>query len=429
MPPKKGKQLASTSVAVAKALKKNELHSIINKPEQSSTDIMLDLNKFKFEKKPPVKIEFDKESPTKQDQEGLWEPPKWREFLINLRNMRANNDAPVDSMGCHMSMDEDAPPKVMRYQSLISLMLSSQTKDQVTFAAMERLRAKGLTVDNILDMSDEELGQLIYPVGFWKTKVKYIKKTTQTLKDQYDGDIPDSVDKLCKLTGVGPKMAHICMKVAWNKVTGIGVDTHVHRISNRIGWVKKSTSTPEDTRKALQSWLPFELWSEVNHLMVGFGQTICLPIGPNCQECLNNDICPSSEKDKKSPYKRSPKKSPGKIIKSEPMEMGLDKINNHEVKELTHTSLQDGNGDILKVKGLISSELENETNVKTTKSPKQEVQTCNLSENIECPDIVITNDRSSKKIPSEIKKRKSPRVLKQSLAVSDTKTKKIKQKK
>lgn len=111
------------------------------------------------------------------------------------------------------------------------------------------------------------------------------------------------------------------------------------------------------------------------------------------------------------------------------MEMGLDKINNHEVKELTHTSLQDGNADILKVKGLISSELENETNVKTTKSPKQEVQTCNLSENMECPDIVITNDRSSKKIPTEIKKRKSPRVLKQSLAASDTKTKKIKQKK
>lgn len=135
-------------------------------------------------------------------------------------------------------------------------MLSSQTKDQVTFAAMERLRARGLTIDNILQMSDEELGKLIYPVGFWKvgikylclfiklyiiciaycnlhfkvitkscmfqTKVKYIKKTTQTLKDQYNSDIPDSVDKLCKLTGVGPKMAHICMKVAWNKVTGIG---------------------------------------------------------------------------------------------------------------------------------------------------------------------------------------------------------------
>lgn len=86
-----------------------------------------------------------------------------------------------------------------------------------------------------------------------------------------------------------------------------GVDTHVHRISNRIGWVKKPTATPEDTRKALESWLPYELWGEVNHLLVGFGQTICLPIGPNCDECLNNDICPSRGI-KMSPKKKSPVK-------------------------------------------------------------------------------------------------------------------------
>ena len=93
-----------------------------------------------------------------------------------------------------------------------------------------------------------------------------------------------------------------------------GVDTHVHRISNRIEWVKKPTSTPEDTRKSLQSWLPFELWSEVNHLMVGFGQTLCLPVGPMCHECLNRDICPSSGKGRKSP-----KKSPIKIEKIDDM--------------------------------------------------------------------------------------------------------------
>ncbi|KAL4710288.1 hypothetical protein ACJJTC_011542 [Scirpophaga incertulas] len=257
------------------------------------------LNKYKFQKRSHITIEFEHDSPIKESK-GLWEPPKWKDFLLNLKIMRSNNDAPVDTMGCHMTIDENALPEVMRYQTLIALMLSSQTKDQVTFAAMERLRARGLTVDNILNISDEELGKLIYPVGFWKTKVKYIKKTTQTLKDIYKGDIPDSVEKLCQLSGVGPKMAHICMKVAWNKVTGIGVDTHVHRISNRIGWVKETTGTPEDTRKSLQNWLPFELWSEVNHLMVGFGQTICLPINPMCHECLNNDICPSSEKGQKS---------------------------------------------------------------------------------------------------------------------------------
>ncbi|CAH2037022.1 unnamed protein product, partial [Iphiclides podalirius] len=271
----------------------------------------LDLNRFKYQKK--VKIEFETDE-TPKEAKGLWEPPQWRMFLENLKMMRSNNDAPVDSMGCHMTMDENAPPQVIRYQTLISLMLSSQTKDQVTFAAMERLKERGLTVENVLALSDEELGKLIYPVGFWKIKVKYIKKTTETLKDQYNSDIPDSVEKLCKLTGVGPKMAHICMKVAWNKVTGIGVDTHVHRISNRNGWVKKTTAKPEDTRKALESWLPFDLWSEVNHLMVGFGQTICLPVGPTCDKCLNKNICPSSGKLKRSPNKKSPvKKNPEDI--------------------------------------------------------------------------------------------------------------------
>lgn len=97
----------------------------------------------------------------------------------------------------------------------------------------------------------------------------------------------------------------------------VGVDTHVHRISNRIGWVKKPTPTPEDTRKALQFWLPFELWSEVNHLMVGFGQTICTPISPICNECLNRDICPSSGKGRKSPSKRTPVKQEHKVESSE----------------------------------------------------------------------------------------------------------------
>ncbi|XP_068631723.1 endonuclease III-like protein 1 isoform X2 [Battus philenor] len=295
-----------------KTILENEQNVVIEnikveaKVQDQEENAKLDFNKFKYQKKPIIKIEYETE-----------EKP-----LIKM---------------------------VIRYQTLISLMLSSQTKDQVTFAAMERLKERGLTVDNILAMSDEELGQLIYPVGFWKTKVKYIKKTTQTLKEQYDGDIPDSVEKLCKLTGVGPKMAHICMKVAWDKVTGIGVDTHVHRISNRIGWVKKTTNTPEDTRKALESWLPFDLWSEVNHLMVGFGQTICLPVGPSCEKCLNNGICPSSGKLKRSPNKKSPiKKTVEEMndnlkikIKEEPLQSPEKaNINNlteniSEVKEIT----------------------------------------------------------------------------------------------
>ncbi|KAG6452104.1 endonuclease III-like protein 1 isoform X2 [Manduca sexta] len=385
---------------------------------QSIENTYSELNKYQYKKKPHIKIQYEEDPPPKMEASGLWEPPKWREFLVNLRNMRANNDAPVDSMGCHMSMDLNASPEVYRYQSLISLMLSSQTKDQVTFAAMERLRKRGLTIDSVLEMSDEELGNLIYPVGFWKTKVKYIKKTTQTLKEQYNGDIPDSAEKLCKLTGVGPKMAHICMKVAWNKITGIGVDTHVHRISNRIGWVKKPTSTPEDTRRALETWIPYELWSEVNHLMVGFGQTICLPIGPMCHECLNNDICPSSGLGRKSPKKtpikddKTTKASPAKDIKTEVTEdnegeigrqVNIEEIKSQK-KKITHKKEPDPDLYDFKIdaKTEISKKKFQANNQKKKTNNKRKLESSENNMN----DNVSPSDKELK----EVVKSKSPRV-------------------
>ncbi|XP_044760524.1 endonuclease III-like protein 1 [Coccinella septempunctata] len=239
-------------------------------------------------------------------------PLHWEDVLKNLREMRKKFDAPVDTMGCDKCHDDSANPEVQRYQQLLSLMLSSQTKDQVTFAAMEKLRQHGCTIENILQTSDENLGKLIYPVGFWKSKVKYIKKTTLMLKEQYNSDIPNTVKELCKLPGVGPKMAHICMKTAWGEVTGIGVDTHVHRISNRLGWV--NSKTPEETRKALENWMPQELWSEVNHLLVGFGQQICKPVKPQCPTCLNYTICPYGTKYVADEIK--PSKSPRKKVKT-----------------------------------------------------------------------------------------------------------------
>ncbi|XP_018416517.1 PREDICTED: endonuclease III-like protein 1 [Nanorana parkeri] len=227
-----------------------------------------------------------------------WEPPNWQKHLENIRQMRRGRDAPVDQMGAEKCFDQNAAPEVMRYQVLLSLMLSSQTKDQVTSAAMTKLREHGLTVQKILETGEETLGKLIYPVGFWKSKVKYIKQTTEILREKYGGDIPDNVAELVKLPGVGPKMAHLVMDIAWNKVSGIGVDTHVHRISNRLKWVKKETKSPEDTRVALEDWMSRDLWSEINWLLVGFGQQICLPVSPRCSECLNRDICPGAKKKK-----------------------------------------------------------------------------------------------------------------------------------
>ncbi|XP_015434319.1 PREDICTED: endonuclease III-like protein 1, partial [Dufourea novaeangliae] len=221
-----------------------------------------------------------------------WVPANWEITLNNIKEMRKDRTAPVDEMGCHMCADPKASAKVSRFQSLIALMLSSQTKDQVTHAAMQRLNTYGCTPETIADTPNDVLGKLIYPVGFWKRKAEYIKKTSIILIDKYEGDIPNTVKELCDLPGVGPKMAHICMQIAWGEVSGIGVDTHVHRICNRLEWAEKTTKTPEETRIALEKWLPKDLWKEVNHLLVGFGQEICLPRFPKCSECLNKDICP-----------------------------------------------------------------------------------------------------------------------------------------
>lgn len=223
-------------------------------------------------------------------------PANWQRTIENIRKVRQKFPAPVDTMGCDKCHDKADKDINQRFQVLVSLMLSSQTKDPITWGAVKKLKEKGIcTIDGILDSSEKDIEDLIHPVGFYRRKAVYLKKVAKILKEEYDGDIPDSINGLCDLPGVGPKMAHLCMMEAWNIVTGIGVDVHVHRISARLGWVpKKGIKTPEDTRIALESWLPREYWREINHLLVGFGQTICTPLRPKCDECYNNVICPSS---------------------------------------------------------------------------------------------------------------------------------------
>lgn len=240
-------------------------------------------------------------------------PAHWDRVLANIREMRAARDAPVDTMGADQCWDKEAAPQVRRLHVLVSLMLSSQTRDQVTYSAMQKLRSHGLTVDNILSTPPDELGALIYPVAFWKKKVGYLQGACEAMRTHHSGDIPDTVKDLCRLPGVGPKMAHLCMEIAWGQVTGIGVDTHVHRISNRLGWTGPGgTTTAEGTRAALQDWLPQDLWSDANLLLVGFGQQVCLPVSPKCDSCLNcvQRLCPAASPGR-SPTKTkdSPKKS------------------------------------------------------------------------------------------------------------------------
>ncbi|KAI9144016.1 DNA glycosylase [Paraphysoderma sedebokerense] len=234
-------------------------------------------------------------------------PPRiWEEQFTKIKEFRKTVQAPVDTMGCER-LAEEGDEKTFRFQTLVSLMLSSQTKDTVNAVAMKNLQAKGLTVDNVISWSDEELNECICKVGFHKRKTQYIKQTCEILKAQYNGDIPDTIEGLTALPGVGPKMAYLALQCAWFKNEGIGVDVHVHRISNRLKWVK--TKEPEETRKALESWLPKHLWTEINPMLVGFGQTVCLPVKPKCEGCPISNTCPSST------VKRT--KGPSQIVTSE----------------------------------------------------------------------------------------------------------------
>lgn len=242
-------------------------------------------------------------------------PPRWKEVYDSIKEMRAQIVAPVDTMGCEQAQHKEKDPKNRRFSTLISLMLSSQTKDEVTDAAVEKLRAAvggTLSVAAIISADDSTISDAIAKVGFWRRKTEYIKKTAIRLRDDFDSEVPKTVDELCSLPGVGPKMAFLTLHVAWNLNHGIGVDGHVHRITNRLGWHQRPTKKPEETRLNMQSWLPLELHREVNHMLVGFGQTICVPIGPKCDSCTlsTKGLCPSANtKPPRSPKKRKRRSS------------------------------------------------------------------------------------------------------------------------
>lgn len=223
-------------------------------------------------------------------------PSDWQELYDAAKEMRLDGaaaNAAVDTMGCERLALPTASPRDQRFHTLIALMLSSQTKDTTNAVAMRRLQTElppheegappGLNLENVLAVAPELLNELIWAVGFHNNKTKYIKQAAEILRDSWGGDIPDSIEGLVSLPGVGPKMAHLCLSSAWGRTEGIGVDVHVHRITNLWGWHK--TKTPEETRLALQAWLPRDRWREINWLLVGLGQTVCAPVGRRCGEC------------------------------------------------------------------------------------------------------------------------------------------------
>lgn len=223
--------------------------------------------------------------------------------------------APVDIMGCERIPNQIHPnietlnPQNFRFQLLISLMLSSQTKDEVTFNTMKDLNQflylkgfpQGLCVEGIQSLNQSQIDTIIGKVGFHNRKSGYIKNATDILVDRYNGDIPNTIEGIVELPGVGPKMGHLLLQKGWNINSGIGVDVHLHRLCQMWKWVPTS-SNPETTRKALEQWIAPILWSDINPLLVGFGQVICTPREKNCDICeLSKGLCHSVEKKKMKP--------------------------------------------------------------------------------------------------------------------------------
>jgi endonuclease-3 len=199
-----------------------------------------------------------------------------------INDMRKNTNTPVDTMGCHLFEND--------FETLVAALFSSQTKDIITYPAVQRLKEKGLSVDSILEIDLEELSNIIKPVGFYNKKAKTVKEISKILKDKYNSKIPKSYTDLIKLPGIGPKMAYLILNIIDDQPHGICVDTHVHRIVNRIGWT--NTKTPEATRMALQQVIDKNNWIAINPLLVGFGQSVCKARKPNCSDCILNNRCP-----------------------------------------------------------------------------------------------------------------------------------------
>jgi len=193
-------------------------------------------------------------------------------------------------------MDEPAVEKISEdsredpFQVLISTMLSAQTRDPVTHAASTRLFRAARTPAELAAVPPKRIEKLIYPVSFYRVKARAVKEASRQILDRFGGRVPDRMEDLLTLPGVGRKTANLVLLLAHASRDNICVDTHVHRISNRLGWVR--TKTPEQTEQALYRVVPRRFWPRVNLYLVTWGQNVCRPIYPRCRACVVSARCP-----------------------------------------------------------------------------------------------------------------------------------------
>jgi len=193
-------------------------------------------------------------------------------------------------------LEEPAVEKIAReqqedpFQVLIATMLSAQTRDAVTAAASARLFRVARTPRSIATLTPARIRKLIYPVSFYRNKAVHVQQACEQIVSRFAGRVPGTMEELLTLPGVGRKTANLVLILAHRSAENICVDTHVHRISNRLGWV--ATRTPEETERALYKVAPRRWWPVINLYLVTWGQNVCRPVYPLCPRCVLVDVCP-----------------------------------------------------------------------------------------------------------------------------------------
>ncbi len=203
--------------------------------------------------------------------------------IISGHLRKAHPSGPLPSVS-KIARDDRDPFRV-----LVSTIISARTKDEVTLAASERLFAAAPDPAALAGLAEARIARIIFPAGFFKTKAQHLKAAARMLLDRFRGEVPRDMDDLLDLPGVGRKTANLVRNLGFG-LQGICVDTHVHRVSNRLGWV--STRTPEQTERALLERLPEKHWIGVNELLVRFGKSVCTPVSPKCSVCPAASWCP-----------------------------------------------------------------------------------------------------------------------------------------
>ena len=216
--------------------------------------------------------------------------PDWAAIFRSLENWRKkllaapkSEDTAVTTIAAEQ---EEGPGKP--WAILVSTILSLRTKDEVTRAASRRLLEKAPDPSRLLALGAKEIARLAYPAGFYRTKAANLMKISAILLEKYDGQVPADLDVLLSLPGVGRKTANLVITEAFG-MYGICVDIHVHRISNRCGWLE--TSSPEKTEMRLREILPKRYWKKINGLLVLYGQKLCRPASPFCSRCVISGHC------------------------------------------------------------------------------------------------------------------------------------------